>query len=70
MPWHDEAPWERKWRRKKNAEPPRIAEIVRQCRAGKLSLDGAIVAAYLAGLDDRAAIEDERAAAEHKELAT
>lgn len=70
MPWHDESPRERTLRRKKAAKTPRITEIIHQCRAGETRLKGAIVAAYSAGLDDRAAIQVDSTAADRNEVTT
>ena len=64
MAWHDASPWRRK--RNDASTPNRIAEIVRQCRAGDLSLDDAIVAAYSAGHDDGVTLERERIASAEK----
>lgn len=51
MPWHDASPWRRKALKNQHPRTPdqQIDEIERKCRAGDLSLRGAIEAARIVG---------------------
>lgn len=53
MPWHDKNPWRKRHDKPKTVEQM-LDDIERKCRAGDLSLRGAIDAARKVGLLEQA----------------
>lgn len=61
MAWHDASPWRGKRRRlERSTSAGRLEAIIRECRSGDCSVDGAIGAAYALGLRDGVQLERER----------